>query len=72
MDVGDIDSQRMLIHIRQGKGKKDRYSVLSQFALEELRVYARKYRPEKSISNIKSPLDRLLEKYDSKGMDRLR
>lgn len=36
----------MLIHVVQGKGKKDRYTVLSQIALEELRAYVKKYRPE--------------------------
>jgi site-specific recombinase XerD len=46
LKVCDIDSDRMLIHVKQGKGKKDRYTILSPIALEELRVYARKYRPE--------------------------
>ena len=43
----DIDSQRMLIHIVQGKGKKDRYTVLSEIALEQLRKYYKLYKPEK-------------------------
>lgn len=42
----DIDSQRMLIHIVQGKGKKDRYTVLSEIALEQLRKYYKLYKPE--------------------------
>lgn len=42
--VEDIDSNRMLIHVRQGKGRKDRYTLLSPIALEVLREYARKYR----------------------------
>lgn len=40
--VTDIDSKRMLIHVRQGKGRKDRYTILSQVALETLRNYAKK------------------------------
>ena len=41
----DIDSQRMLIRVRQGKGRKDRYTLLSQRALAVLREYWRAYRP---------------------------
>jgi len=43
----DIDSERRLIHIRQAKGRKDRYTVLSQVALEALRAYFKRYRPYK-------------------------
>ncbi len=42
--VEDIDSTRMLVHVRQGKGRKDRFSVLSELALQVLRDYGRKYR----------------------------
>ena len=42
----DIDSQRMLIHVIQAKGKKDRYTVLSEIALEQLRKYYKLYKPE--------------------------
>ncbi|WP_242863240.1 tyrosine-type recombinase/integrase [Caloranaerobacter ferrireducens] len=46
LKVGDIDSDRMLIHIRQGKGRKDRYNVLSKAALDVLRIYARIEKPK--------------------------
>jgi integrase/recombinase XerD len=42
----DIDSQRMLIHVVQGKGRKDRYTILSEIALEQLRKYYKLYKPE--------------------------
>jgi len=41
----DIHSDRMLIRVNQGKGHKDRYTLLSARLLEELRVYWREYRP---------------------------
>jgi len=42
----DIHSQRMLIRVDQGKGHKDRYTLLSARLLEELRDYWREYRPQ--------------------------
>jgi site-specific recombinase XerD len=41
-----IDSQRMLIKVEDGKGRKDRYTLLSVKLLAELRQYYRKHRPE--------------------------
>jgi integrase/recombinase XerD len=41
----DIDSTRMLIHVRLGKGKKDRYVMLSQQLLRVLRAYWKKVQP---------------------------
>jgi site-specific recombinase XerD len=43
----DIDSSRMLIRVRQGKGRKDRYTLLSEKALVLLRIYWSVYRPQK-------------------------
>ena len=45
LQVTDIDSQRMVIHIRQSKGRKDRYVPLGTTLLEKLRVYWRAERP---------------------------
>ena len=41
----DIDSTRMMIRIEQGKGRKDRYVMLSKALLDELRVYWKAFRP---------------------------
>jgi integrase/recombinase XerD len=41
-----IDSERMLIKVEDGKGKKDRYTLLSEKLLAQLRSYYRKYRPK--------------------------
>lgn len=44
--LSDIDSQRMQIRIRGGKGQKDRYTILTQGLLLELRTYWRAERPQ--------------------------
>lgn len=46
LQVADIDSQRMVIRVRQGKGKKDRYARLSPSLLELLREYWHADRPQ--------------------------
>lgn len=46
LKVSDIDSKRMLIHIKQAKGKKDRYTLLSPKFLELLRNYYVVYKPK--------------------------
>jgi site-specific recombinase XerD len=45
LKVSDIDSQRMVLRIEQGKGRKDRYVMLSVRLLEVLREYWRAARP---------------------------
>jgi integrase/recombinase XerD len=46
LKVSDIDSQRMVIRIQQGKGAKDRYAMLSTRLLAMLREYFRRLRPQ--------------------------
>jgi site-specific recombinase XerD len=45
LKVSDIDSRRMAIHVCQGKGRKDRYVMLSPTLLAVLRDYWKEYRP---------------------------
>jgi len=45
LKLKDIDSDRMQIRIEQGKGQKDRYSILSEKVLVLLRKYVEEYQP---------------------------
>jgi site-specific recombinase XerD len=44
--INDIDSKRMQIRVEQSKGKKDRYTLLSQKLLDILREYFKAYKPK--------------------------
>ena len=44
LQVGDIDGERHLLHLRHGKGNKDRYVPLPERSLELLRAYWRSHR----------------------------
>ena len=44
LKVGAIDSERMIVRVEQGKGRKDRYTILSARLLTELRAYWKEHR----------------------------
>lgn len=46
LKISNIDSQNMQIHVQLGKGKVDRYTILSQTNLDILRQYWLRYRPK--------------------------
>jgi integrase/recombinase XerD len=55
LKVSDIDSKRMVIHIRQGKGRKDRYVMLGERLLQLLREYWKQARPQLWLFPGRSP-----------------
>src|SRR6202158_1221500 len=48
LKVSDVDSQRMIVHVQGGKGRKDRDVMLSPKLLEELRQHWRRLEPKPS------------------------
>ena len=50
--VEDIDSTKMRIFVREGKGNKERYTILPKQSLEMLRTYWSKYRQNKRRGRI--------------------
>jgi integrase/recombinase XerD len=54
--VSDIDGERMTILVQQGKGNKDRYTVLGQNTLELLRLYYKEFRPVEWLFPSRDPL----------------
>ncbi|MBI3189714.1 MAG: tyrosine-type recombinase/integrase, partial [Ignavibacteriales bacterium] len=45
LKIEDIDSKRKMIHLRNAKGDKDRYTMLSDVILNQLRDYYKEYKP---------------------------
>jgi len=55
LQLRDIDSKRMMIRVRQGKGNKDRYTILSKRLLKQLRIYWKGYRPSEWLFSGRKP-----------------
>ena len=49
LKITDIDSKRMLIRVEDAKGNKDRYSLLSNTVLQDLRRYYLQYKPQEYL-----------------------
>lgn len=49
LEISDIDYDRKMIHIRQGKGRKDRYVPLARAQSKMLRAYVSKYHPHRFL-----------------------
>jgi integrase/recombinase XerD len=51
LKINDIDSTHMRLKVVQGKGKKDRYTILSKTTLTTLREYYKQYKPREYLFN---------------------
>ena len=49
LKISDIDSDRMLIRVTQAKGNQDRYTLLSESLIKDLRRYYTEYRPKEYL-----------------------
>ena len=49
LKLGDVDRERMVIHVKGGKGRKDRDVMLSRILLEELQTYVRGLRTKPEV-----------------------
>ncbi|TFG84325.1 MAG: integrase, partial [Hyphomicrobiales bacterium] len=57
LQITDIDSERMVIRVEQGKGRKDRYVMLSPHLLDLLRAWWRQARPPAWLFPGRDPVD---------------
>lgn len=57
LKVTDIDAERMMIRVEQGKGCKDRYVMLSPFLLDLLRAWWRQAQPRVWLFPGRDPID---------------
>lgn len=55
LKVSDLDSKRMTIRVQDGKGSKDRYTLLGHHTLELLRTYWKAYQPAEWLFPGKDP-----------------
>jgi integrase/recombinase XerD len=67
LQVGDIDSPKMVIHVREGKGRVPRDIALSPMLLQRLRIYCRQYKPKQwlfpSRQRANQPMDQRTVRY---------
>lgn len=68
LKIEDIDSKRMVINVRNGKGGKDRITILSPTVLVDLRNYIREWKPKPKIFLFESIIG---DKYSSASVSKI-
>jgi integrase len=69
LKVSDIDSQRMMLRVEQGKGRKDRYAMLSPQLLELLRQWYRIARPRGWLFPGRNPISPMTTRQLRRGCE---
>ncbi len=69
LKVADIDSARMVIRVEQGKGRKDRYAMLSEHLLHLLRAYWKASRPQGWLFPGQNPVNPLTTRQLRRAFD---
>jgi site-specific recombinase XerD len=69
LKLPDIDSKRMVIRVEQGKGRKDRYAMLSEHLLHLLRAYWKASRPQGWLFPGQNPVNPLTTRQLRRAFD---
>jgi site-specific recombinase XerD len=69
LKLADIDSSRMVIRVEQGKGRKDRYAMLSEHLLHLLRTYWKASRPRGWLFPGQNPVNPLTTRQLRRAFD---
>jgi site-specific recombinase XerD len=69
LKLSDIDSNRMVIRVEQGKGRKDRYAMLSEHLLDLLRAYWKASRPQGWLFPGQNPVNPLTTRQLRRAFD---
>jgi site-specific recombinase XerD len=69
LKLADIDSSRMVIRVEQGKGRKDRYAMLSEHLLHLLRTYWKASRPQGWLFPGQNPVNPLTTRQLRRAFD---
>lgn len=72
LHVDDIDSRRMLIRVEQGKGRRDRYTILPPTLLESLRGYWKSFHPRPWLFPGRTPEQPLTQNAMHRAVRRIR
>ena len=72
LQIEDLDAERGLLHVRRGKGRKDRITIYSDLAVAMVKAYVEAYQPVKWLFNGPNPHRHITERTVQKIVKRAR